>query len=98
MTNLRTKEEIYNDYSTGIRQLENEVTDLKNEIEDKQYLINGKEYRIKKLKETAEMYNFINNNFTIKISSPKVNSIEEIEKLSQAIKSELDNYVQRYKL
>lgn len=56
MTNLKTKEEIYNEYIEAIEFLKNEIGKLNREINFKNIEIKHKNDRIEKLKETAEMY------------------------------------------
>jgi hypothetical protein len=56
MTNLKTKEEMYNDYIKAIEFLEYEVINLESLIGKTEVEIKHKNDRIEKLKETAEMY------------------------------------------
>lgn len=56
MLNLKTNEEMYNDYLEGVAYLESEVEALKQKIGRMKTDMDYKNDRINKLKETAEIY------------------------------------------
>lgn len=91
VTNLKTKEEMYKEYLNGIAYLEKEVRELEQSVRNKQIDITQKKARIEALKETAEIYK-PKLNYTINISSPVIQSTKEIEKIADALKSELDKH------
>lgn len=56
MTNLKTKEEIHDEYTNGIEVLELEIRKIEKDMRRMQMEIDSKNYRIEKLKEAAELY------------------------------------------
>jgi predicted nucleic acid-binding Zn-ribbon protein len=91
MTNLKTKEEMYFDYSEAIEFLENEVNSLESLISRTEVEIAHKNDRIEKLKETAEMYapkqkQFFNTNITVDNENFDVEAFKRGLDLSKANK------------